>query len=320
MNRKQIIKLNQISELYTFNLGGFEQKVLIEGRTKDLPVLISLHGGPGNPIPFSAGCRGLFPQFTDKFLMVYWDQLGCGINNYVIDDSFSIESFVQMTMDLIGEVKKLFPGNKCYLFATSWGSILSAKAVEENPDIIDGAVVCGQLVKDVFFNDEVKETLRSANIPQKKMAQIEKANADNYKPDDLQTISMCLQKYTNAYMNKNGKKVPMGKMILGLMTSPDYTFADFKAVVLNGYRGNNSIWQEILKMDLSPILSRVKIPYIIYQGDTDIVASTKLVEQLVKDASNPNLQYKVIADMGHYPGADMMEGIYEEFVAMSDTD
>ena len=94
--RKAIIEQNEISELVTFSLGGYEQKVLIEGKNKNLPVVITLHGGPGTPIPFSVGCRGLFPEFTDKFIMVYWDQLGCGKNNYKIDDSFKISSFVTL--------------------------------------------------------------------------------------------------------------------------------------------------------------------------------------------------------------------------------
>lgn len=33
--------------------------------------------------------------------MVYWDQMGCGINNHVIDDSFSVDTFVQMTEELM---------------------------------------------------------------------------------------------------------------------------------------------------------------------------------------------------------------------------
>lgn len=102
--RKEIIAGNKVSEIYEWNLGGYNQKVLIEGKDENLPIVITLHGS-GAPIPFSVGCRGLFPEFTNQFIMVYWDQLGCGINNYLIDDSFSIASFVEMTVDLIHNVK-----------------------------------------------------------------------------------------------------------------------------------------------------------------------------------------------------------------------
>ena len=109
--RKIAIQQNEISQVYTFDLGGYSQKVLVEGKSSELPIVIALHGGPGTPVPFSVGCRGMFPEFTDKFIMVYWDQLGCGINNYPIDDRFKISSFTDMTRDLISEIRKIFPKN-----------------------------------------------------------------------------------------------------------------------------------------------------------------------------------------------------------------
>lgn len=59
MNNKKIKSDNEISELCSFSLGGYQQKVLIEGKSKDNPIVITLHGGQGTPIPFSVGCRGL---------------------------------------------------------------------------------------------------------------------------------------------------------------------------------------------------------------------------------------------------------------------
>jgi len=51
-NRKKIIEENEVSEVYTFSLGQMPQKVLIEGKSKELPVVISLHGGRELPCPF----------------------------------------------------------------------------------------------------------------------------------------------------------------------------------------------------------------------------------------------------------------------------
>ena len=78
--RKAIIEANKISMVKEFNLGGYPQKVLIEGKSDNLPVVISLHGGPGSPIPFCVGARGLFPEFTEHCILVSWDQYGCGIH------------------------------------------------------------------------------------------------------------------------------------------------------------------------------------------------------------------------------------------------
>lgn len=307
MKRKDVILNNEISELCVFTLNGYEQKVLIEGKRKDSPIIITLHGGPGTPIPFSVGCRGLFPAFTDIFIMVYWDQLGSGINNYVIDDTFSIDSFVQMTEELVAQIKKKFPNNKVMIFSTSWGSILSTKLLERNPHAVDAVIACGQIVKNVFICDEVKNTLCKSGISKKKLDRINNVTVENFKGKDLQLISDSLRKYTNAYQNKIGAKAPMGPIIKGLLTSPDYKMKDFKAIMVNGYIKNTSLWKEILRINLTEQLKKVEIPYIILQGDTDIVASTQTVHELVSTSSNTNLRYKIVANTGHLPGVEMMD-------------
>lgn len=309
MKRKDISTNNEISDLLSLSLNGYEQKILIEGKSRTLPVVITLHGGPGTPIPFSVGCRGLFPEFTDNFIMVYWDQLGCGINNCIIDDAFSIDAFVKMTEDLIKEIKKRFVDNKILIFSTSWGSILSAKLLERNPNAVDGVIASGQIIKNVFLCEEVMNELDKSKISRKKMDKIRTVTVDNYSGKDLQLISTSLRKYTNAYQNKIGAKAPMGSIIKGLLTSPDYKFKDFKAIMVNGYMKNNSLWKEILRIDLSEILGSVKIPYILLQGDTDIVASTQTAKSLVSNCNNPNLRIQVISNTGHMPGVEMMEAL-----------
>lgn len=309
MKRKNISTNNEISDLLSLSLNGYEQKILIEGKSRTLPVVITLHGGPGTPIPFSVGCRGLFPEFTDNFIMVYWDQLGCGINNCIIDDVFSIDDFVKMTEDLIKEIKKRFVDNKILIFSTSWGSILSAKLLERNPNAVDGVIASGQIIKNVFLCEEVMNELDKSKISRKKMDKIRTVTVDNYSGKDLQLISTSLRKYTNAYQNKIGAKAPMGSIIKGLLTSPDYKFKDFKAIMVNGYMKNNSLWKEILRIDLSEILGGVEIPYLLLQGDTDIVASTQTAKSLVSNCNNPNLRIQVISNTGHMPGVEMMEAL-----------
>lgn len=74
--RKALIASNEISEIRSYLLQGIPQKVLLEGNKAASPIVLFLHGGPGSPLPFCAGCRGMFPELTDKVTMAYWDQLG----------------------------------------------------------------------------------------------------------------------------------------------------------------------------------------------------------------------------------------------------
>ena len=200
--RKNYSKSCEISELVAVWLDRIEQKILIEGKSKSLPVVMMLHGGPGSPVPFSVGCRGLFPEWTDRAIMVYWDQLGCGINNCKLGDDIHIENFVRMTCDLVAYIKQRFPENKLYLFGISWGSILALHAALRLPEKLDGALVYGQVLKNLFFNSEVARAFDSAPQKARQTVQriLETGTDCPYEVLDqnLKTLYQLLQKYTNA--------------------------------------------------------------------------------------------------------------------------
>ena len=318
--RKQYIESCEVSEVITVNLGGFAQKIAIEGKKRDLPVVICLHGGPGSPVPFSVGVRGLFPDWTDRAVMVYWDQLGCGINNRKIDNSFTIDSFVEMTCDLVSEIKNRFPQNKIYLFGVSWGSILALKTVLRIPESLSGALVYGQFLESNFFSEEVAGAFESA--PEKVRSQVReivKAGADtDYRTLDknLKKLFHYLNQYTNAYENKNAEPAKVGEIIKGLLFSPDYRFRDFMAVVKNGYQGNTSLWGELVKIHLASCLAQVKLPYVILQGDTDIVTSTAFVTETVQSCGNETVSVKIVKDSGHIPSNAAMVEVFNTLLEM----
>lgn len=315
--RKHIIEQNEISEIKTFLLGNIPQKVLIEGKYRDLPVVITLHGGPGTPIPFCVGCRGLFPEFTDRFIMVYWDQLGCGINDFKLKDKVCVGDFVTMTQDLITEIRKLFPNNKLMLLGMSWGSVLTLKTLHKMKTGIDAAVVWGQVLKKLFLNDEVYNALEHAGLSAKQMQRIRSVSAEHYCEKDMNYIGGCIRKYTDGYFNKMGKSAPVGPVIWGLLTSPDYSLKNFMSVIINGTATGTRLWPELLKMDLTKELTEVNIPYYVLQGDTDIVTSTAEVRKVIESSCNPNLHCKVIADSGHIPGKAGMEEALKTLIMLS---
>ena len=47
--RKSYISSCEISSIESANLGGYQQKIAIEGKSRTSPVVICLHGGPGSP-------------------------------------------------------------------------------------------------------------------------------------------------------------------------------------------------------------------------------------------------------------------------------
>ncbi len=311
--RKKYIESCQVSEIKTYHLNGYPQKILLEGKNNRAPIIIYLHGGPGSPVPFCAGSRGLFPEITDHFIMVYWDQLGCGMNDHPIDDTFSVDSYTQMTVDLIKAVRNDFPENPINLFGVSWGSVLAANAAARVPGLLNRVAVYGQVTKDLFFNKEAFDTLEKAGLngkEQEKLEQLKMVNSIGQ--EEIGTMARLISSHTEGYRAKKGGKTPMGRIILGLLTSPDYTIKNFKAVAVNGTRKNQSLFQELIRLDLRDTLAHIAVPYLIMQGDTDIVTSTKFIESFVRESGNDNLHFGLVKNSGHIPGGAGMAYVIEK--------
>lgn len=312
--RKAIIEGNEISIVKTYKLGGINQKVLIEGKTKDLPILITLHGGPGSPIPFCVGGRGLFPDFTEKCILVSWDQYGCGINNATLSDDVHIDDFVEMTKDLTLSLKKEFTNNKIYLFSMSWGSILSAKLAHKYPNLIDGVIAYGQVLKDLMRSEDVMNELMNTSASPKKKAQIRAILTKDYPTNqEMMSVSGWFRKHTQGYQNKAEPKMDIGRIIRGIMTSPDYRLKDFFAIVNNGYQKNTSLMKEISEIDLRDTLANIQIPYHIIQGETDIVTSTKEILKFAEECPNEHLHLSVVENAAHIPGENGMREVMKVF-------
>ena len=316
--RKAIIEANKISTVEEFMLGGRPQKVLIEGKSDDLPVVITLHGGPGTPVPFCVGARGLFPEFTDKCILVSWDQYGCGINNAKLPDDISVNDFAEMTLDLIKHIRNRFPDNAVWLLGMSWGSVLSALAAKSRPDLIDGVIAYGQVLYQLMQSTETIDALMKSKAPEKLKAEI-KASAESGKNDKktIMKLSGAVQKYTSGYNNPDEPQPNMGKIIRGIMTSPDYKFKDFKAMAVNGYAKNTSLITELSEIDLRDTLKSVSVPYHIIQGETDIVTGTSSIVSFVEEAGNPRLTCKVISRSAHIPGINGMQAVFEEICGLN---
>lgn len=310
--RKAIIAANEISELRTYDLGGYSQKVLIEGKKKSNPIVIVLHGGPGSPIPFGVGCRGLFPELTDQATIVYWDQLGCGINNYPIGDAISIDVFVDMTIDLIKQISNDFPDNTISLFGMSWGSVLAAKASEAVPELLHSVMIYGQVLKQLTFNNEVYSALHKSDMPKKKKNKLSiMEHSTTHSIKEFNTVTGWIRKYTEGYQAKVKEKSSLPKIFRGIMSSPDYLGKDSRAVFINGYTKNKSLIVELLELDLSETLKKIEVPYLIIQGDADLVTPTRMISDYMETIDNDYLNIQIVNNSGHLPSNKGMDVVIE---------
>ena len=135
-----------IATLEKVDLPGGEQWISIRGYSEENPVLLYLHGGPGQSgMPFT---RFLYSDIARDFVVVDWDQRGNGKSMAAIDptSTYTLPSIVADTAALSRYLSERFDERKIYLAGTSWGSTLGVLTVQRHPELFHAFIGGGQMV------------------------------------------------------------------------------------------------------------------------------------------------------------------------------
>lgn len=135
----------QINEQIKLPLNGTEQYVSIRAEQADLPLLLYLHGGPGDaalPLVLKYN-RALENHFT----VVVWEQRGAGKSYYDFGDSIvTIDTFLQDLHSLVMYLTERYQQKKLFLLGHSWGSVLGLTYAADHPEMLNAYIGCGQVV------------------------------------------------------------------------------------------------------------------------------------------------------------------------------
>jgi proline iminopeptidase len=135
-----------IAALEQVSLPGGDQWISIRGYDRDNPVLLYLHGGPGqSAMPFT---RFLFDDIARDFVVVDWDQRGDGKSHAALEprSGYTLDSIVEDTAQLARYLANRFGERKIYLAGTSWGTTLGVLAVQRHPQLFYAFIGGGQMV------------------------------------------------------------------------------------------------------------------------------------------------------------------------------
>jgi proline iminopeptidase len=98
------------------------------------PVVIALHGGPGNDYRSILPLEGL----ADEFFVVFYDQRGAGLSPRVPDEQLTLERYLG---DLDGVVERYGRGRPVHLVGHSWGAMLASAYLGRHPEKVARAVL-----------------------------------------------------------------------------------------------------------------------------------------------------------------------------------
>lgn len=115
-------------------IAGVQLHLRVHEGPTDAPVIIVLHGGPGGDFRSLTALASL----SDEFTVVFYDQRGAGLSERVPAEMLTLDGYLT---ELTAIVDAVSPGATPILIGHSWGAMLAAAYLGQNPDGAQAAVL-----------------------------------------------------------------------------------------------------------------------------------------------------------------------------------
>jgi pimeloyl-ACP methyl ester carboxylesterase len=284
-----------IAELRTIELGGFPQAVLLRGTDRRNPVLLWVHGGPGNgELPIA---KLYSDRLEQHFVVAHWDQRGAGASCAGVDwSTLSLDRIVGDTIEL---AEQLGGGRKIFLIGHSWGSLVGALAVQRRPDLFQAYVGTGQLVhrdrqEQLSYDWVVEEARRTGN--QKALAELATIHPPYTSQSQFKLQRHWLDEFHGEIYDVRHAREVLPAAIFGR----EYTLATRLSYFDCFDKSLDALLQDRLHVDLFVRIPRLEVPVFFFTGRHDNNTSWQLVEEWASKLSAPHVEMVWFDDAGHY--------------------
>jgi pimeloyl-ACP methyl ester carboxylesterase len=290
---------NGIDDAKYVEVGGIEQWITIRGEDRNNPVLLFLHGGPGdatNPWGY-AGFRLWLKHFT----VVQWDQRGAGRtlgkNRNAPPQAITVNRLAQDGVELAEWLLKSLRKDKIILVGHSWGSILGIFMVKAKPDLFYAFVGTGQVADPaksyaVAYADLLKkaETLKE----QRAVRELREVGPPPYSDGRGYAVQ---RKWSNLF---EGADFFISSMFGLALCAPGYTLRD-----INDWFDGQSLSADRLVPETSTLDAKVlggdfALPVFVIQGAEDLTTPTSLANSFVTSIRAPTKAFIPIGGGGHF--------------------
>ena len=295
-----------VAEIVHPTLGGVPQFVLIRARDTTHPVLLLLHGGPGDPQ------APLFQHYNasleDHFIIVNWDQRGAGrsYSDAIPPETMTVEQLVADTHELTLYLKKRFQRRKILLAGHSWGSYLGMRVVDRFPDDYWAYVGIGQVANqqesEAIGYQSVLTRARAAGNT-KAVAELEAVGPPErgrYRGGlgGFGTERKWLREFGGAALGKNNLQA------LWIFAGPLLSFREYrlqdKFAYLRGEQFSMEHLEEpMLDDDLTKSVPELHVPVFILQGRHDLQTVFESTRAYYEQLRAPHKELVVFENSAH---------------------
>lgn len=307
-NSTKIETANGISSLEEITLGGLKQWIFIRGTDQKNPVLVFLHGGPGEPIAGISSSRKLDAELIKHFTVVHWDQRGAG-KSYHRDiqvDAMTFNRLVEDCNELIDYLQNRFNIRKVFLVGHSAGSPIGIKTAYKYPEKIHAYVGVAQIINDyeqqkISYEFVVEEADKSGDV--KALSVIKAIGPPPYEtPKKVFEKARYVGRY-GGFIHDNPFKQMVGSW-LGYLISPEYSLTEgLKTMRGKGLNFTmNARWEETKNINFTKEIKSIKVPIYFFEGKFDMIYPTVLVENFYNNLDAEKGKKLIIFESSaHFP-------------------
>ncbi len=296
---------DSVAVLEKVEIGGIQQWVLIRGQDRSNPILLYLHGGPGNPEMPLAKTAGRYLE--EHFTVVHWDQRGAGktYSPFTPKGSMTIEQFVADTKELTEYLQDHLGQNEVYLLGHSWGALVGLKTIADFPELYRAYIGMGQFT-DSVLNEEiafsfVAEAAEQAG-DQKTLKTLSALGLPPY--DKLQDLAVLKGKVTQYGGSFHGQTSWFNGTTAAMLRAKEYTPLDYLRFIA-GSRFSAILMDEVVQFDMFDEVAEVSVPVYFFSGEYDYMTCTERVEEYFQFLCAPHKEHIRFTASAHNP-------IYEE--------
>ena len=129
-------------------INGIGQWITVTGAACGNPVILFLHGGPGNAL--SPYADAIYAGWERHYTLVQWDQRGAGMTyakqRPTDDVPLTLEQMRDDGIAVARYLRQRLGKDKVILMGSSWGSILGVHMAKARPDLFHAYVGTAQVV------------------------------------------------------------------------------------------------------------------------------------------------------------------------------
>lgn len=290
-------------------INNIKQCLCIQTINADNPILLYLHGGPGDAaLPLVVKYN---KQLEEIFTVVTLEQRGTGKSYYPFTEKeeITIDTFVNDIYAISLHLLKRFNQEKLYLVGHSWGSVLGMKFIQLYPDLIHTYIGCGQVVNMMKSSQLAYDFALEKNKNNTKVFNKLKSIDCSYHQEswlnDLLFVTGQVVKHKGSLYGKTN----YNQFIFDFLTSPDYSLKD----LLNRQKGSlqsiKYLWQELMHVNFESMIE-FKMPIVFVEGRYDYHVSSSVAYEYFEHIRTKK-QFHWFENSCHFPQWSEPQKFYE---------